>query len=121
MILEAFANGARGVTYYWYAHFDAGHFKSHAEAINIVAPIEDLFMDGTSLTNLKCNHDKLKVCGMGLNGEQAVLISNYQGIPRGTSVTIHSSASPGMPVRDLHSGKLAGGPCAPHVLRRADR
>ncbi len=68
MILEAFANGARGVTYYWYAHFDAGHFKSHAEAINIVAPIEDLFMDGTPLTNLKCSHDKLKVCGRGLNG-----------------------------------------------------
>ncbi len=108
MILEAFANGSRGVTYYWYGHFDAAHFKSHAEAINIVAPIEDLFMDGTPLTGLKCSHDKLKVCGMGLNGEQAVLVSNYQGVPRGTNVTIHSSAARNTPVRDLHSGKRIG-------------
>lgn len=109
MILEAFANGSRGVTYYWYGHFDAGHFKSHAEAINIVAPIEEIFMDGTPLANIKCGHDKLKVCGMGLKGEQAVLVSNYQGVPRGTSVTVHSSAAPGMPVHDLHSGKRIGG------------
>ncbi|MFO0428758.1 MAG: hypothetical protein ACK526_19475 [Planctomyces sp.] len=108
MILEAFANGARGVTYYWYGHFDAGHFKSHAEAINIVAPIEDIFMDGTPLTNLTCSHDKFKVCGMGLNGEQAVLISNYQGVPRGTTVMVQLSAVPGTPIYDLHSGKTIG-------------
>ena len=108
MILEAFANGARGVTYYWYAHFDAGHFKSHAEAINIVAPIEDILMDGTPLTNLKCSHNKLKVCGTGLNGEQAVLISNYQGVARGTNVTVQSSAASGTPVWDLHTNKQVG-------------
>ena len=112
MILEAFANGSRGVTYYWYGHFDAAHFQSHAEAINIVAPIEDIFMDGTPLTDLKCNHDKLKVCGMGLgagpSSEQAVLVSNYQGVARGTSVTIHTSAAPGTLVWDLHTAENLG-------------
>ena len=92
MILEAFANGSRGVTYYWYGHFDAGHFLSHAEAINIVTPIEDIFMDGAPLTDLKVNHDKLKVCGMGLvagaSAELAVLVSNYQGVPLGTNVSV---------------------------------
>ncbi len=112
MILEAFANGSRGITYYWYGHFDAAHFKSHAEAINIVAPIEDLFMDGTPLTGLKCSHDKLKVCGMGLGegstAQQAILVSNYSGVPRGTRVTIHCAAAPGTPVRDQHSEKSIG-------------
>ena len=46
MVLETLANGARGVTYYWYGDFDPGHFKYHAEAIDIVSPIEDIFVDG---------------------------------------------------------------------------
>ena len=112
MILEAFANGSRGVTYYWYGHFDAAHFQSHAEAINIVTPIEDIFMDGTPLTDLKCSHNKLKVCGLGLvtgaSAELAVLVSNYQGIPLGTNVKVRTSAAPGTPVWDMHSPKNLG-------------
>lgn len=112
MILEAFANGSRGITYYWYGHFDAAHFQSHAEAINIVAPIEDLFMDGEPLTGLKCDNAKLKLCGMGLDKgtsfQQAILVSNYAGVPRGTRVTIHCSAAPGTPIRDQHSDKQIG-------------
>lgn len=108
MILETFANGARGVTYYWYGHFDAAHFKYHAEAINIVAPIEDIFMDGVPSRGLKCNHENLKVCGMSLGSEQAVLVSNYQGVAPGTSVTIQTFAGPGTPIQDLHTGKSCG-------------
>lgn len=108
MILEAFANGARGVTYYWYGHFDAAHFKSHAEAINIVAPIEDIFMDGKPLANVRCGHENLKVCGMGLGSEQAVLVSNYRGVARGTNVTVQSSAASGTPVWDLHANNRVG-------------
>lgn len=112
MILEAFANGSRGVTYYWYGHFDAAHFQSHAEAINIVTPIEDIFMDGTPLTDLKCNDNKLKVCGMGLatdgHRELAVLVSNYQGVPLGTQATIRTSATPDTPVWDLHTSEKLG-------------
>ena len=65
-------------------------------------------MDGTPLTNLKCSHNKLKVCGTGLNGEQAVLISNYQGVARGTNVTVQSSAASGTPGWDLHTNKQVG-------------
>ncbi|MGE0608246.1 MAG: discoidin domain-containing protein [Pirellulales bacterium] len=108
MILEAFANGASGVTYYWYGHFDAGHFKSHAEAINMVAPIEDIFMDGTPLTGLTCGHGQLKVCGMGLGQDLAVLVSNYQGVSPGTGVMVQTSAAPGSPVHDCHTGQRLG-------------
>tara|TARA_R110002095_G_scaffold159024_5_gene137862 strand:+ start:3551 stop:3973 length:423 start_codon:yes stop_codon:yes gene_type:complete len=108
MILETFANGASGVTYYWYGHFDAAHFKYHAEAINIVTPIEDIFMDGIPSRGLKCSHEDIKVCGMSLGSEQAVLVSNYQGVSPGTSVMIQTTAEPGTPIQDLHTGKTLG-------------
>ena len=108
MILEAFANGARGVTYYWYGYFDAAHFKYHAEAVDIVAPIEDIFMDGEPLTGLTCSHDKMKVCGMGRGDEMAVLVSNYRGLVPGTQVTVGTAAPARTPVLDLHSGERVG-------------
>ncbi|MBI3921824.1 MAG: hypothetical protein HY318_10450, partial [Armatimonadetes bacterium] len=108
MILEAFANGSRGITYYWYGHFDAAHFKYHAEAVDIVAPIEDIFMDGKPLKGLSCSQKKIKLCGMGVGDEMAVLISNYEGVARGTKVTVKTSAKARTPVWDLHSGKKIG-------------
>lgn len=108
MILEAFANGARGITYYWYGYFDAAHFKAHAEAVDMVAPIEDIFMDGRPLTGLKASHDKIKVCGMGLGAEMAVLVSNYAGVPETARVAVQTAAKPGTPVWDLRGGKRVG-------------
>lgn len=108
MILEGFANGANGLTYYYYGNFDAGHFKYHAEAVDIVAPIEDIFMDGKPLTGLKADNEKIKVCGMGAGPEMAVLISNYSGVPTGMKITVQTPAKAGTPVWDLHSGKQIG-------------
>ena len=105
MILEAFANGANGVTYYWYGNFDAAHLKYHAEAIDLVAPIEDLFMDGKPLTGLKSGNDRIKVCGMGVGNEQAVLVSNYRGVPAGTAVAVTIPVTQRAPVWDMDSGK----------------
>ncbi len=108
MVLETLANGARGVTYYWYGHFDAAHFKHHADAVDIVAPIEDIFVDGTPLAGLECSHAQVKLCGMGLDGELAVLVSNYGGPAPATNVTVRTSAAPGRAVWDLHSGQRIG-------------
>ena len=108
MILEAFANGANGITYYWYGHFDAAHFKSHAEAIDIVAPIEDLFMDGKPLAGLKCSDERIRVCGMGMGNERAVLVSNYRGVAAGTKVTVRTGAKAGTAWWDLHAKKRIG-------------
>ncbi|MEI6501211.1 MAG: discoidin domain-containing protein [Armatimonadota bacterium] len=105
LVLETFANGARGVTYYWYGHFDAGHFKYHAEAIDLLAPIEDIFMDGKPLTGLKCSNAQLKVCGMGAGSEQAVLVANYSGVAPGTAVKLTIPVTTRTPVYDLDSGK----------------
>ena len=108
MILEAFANGARGITYYWYGHFDAAHFKYHAEAVDVVAPIEDLFMDGKPLAGLTANNATVKVCGMGVGNEVAVLVSHYGRPAPGTRVTITTPAPARTPVWDLHGCKRTG-------------
>lgn len=108
MILEAFANGSRGITYYWYGHFDAAHFKYHAEAVDIIAPIEGIFVDGKPLTGLVCSEKKVKLCGMGVGNEMAVLISNYEGLAPGTKETVKTPARSQTPVWDLHSGKRIG-------------
>jgi hypothetical protein len=108
MILEAFANGANGITYYWYGHFDAAHFKYHAEAVDIVAPVEDIFMDGKPLVGLTCSKEKVKVCGMGLGSDLVVLVSSYGGPAPGTKVTVQTSAKGRLPVWDLHSGQRLG-------------
>jgi hypothetical protein len=108
MILEGFANGARGLTYYWYGDFDPAYFMYHAQAVDLVAPVEDLFMDGTPLTGLTCDNPKAKVCGMGTPQDLAVLVSNYQGLPAGTQVKVTTSAKVGTPVWDLHTGQRLG-------------
>jgi hypothetical protein len=108
MVLEAFANGSRGVTYYWYGHFDVAHFKHHAEAVDIVAPIEALFVDGSPLLGLQCSHEQVKVCGMGLEGEAVVLVSNYGGLAPETKVTVRTPVAAKTAVWDLHSGLRIG-------------
>ena len=108
MILEAFANGARGITYYWYGDFDAAHFRYHAEAIDLVSPIEDVFVDGKPLAGLKADNAKVKICGMGLGDEKAVLLSNYQGVPAGAAVNVTVPVAQPTPVWDLHTGKRVG-------------
>ncbi|MCE5239387.1 discoidin domain-containing protein [bacterium] len=123
LILEALANGARGVTYYWYGHFDAGHFKYHAEATDLVAPLEDLFMDGKPVTGLKCDHGRIRVCGMGAGNEMAVLVSNYQGVAAGTTVQLTIPVTQRAPVRDMDSGKQIAtlSPGRPLTLRLGPR
>jgi hypothetical protein len=123
MILEAFANGANGLTYYYYGNFDAAHFKYHAEAVDLVAPIEDIFMDGQPLAGLKSSDERIKVCGMGAGDELAVLISNYRGVPAGTVVKVTIPVKSRTVVYDLDSGKPVGGvaPGQPLELRLGDR
>lgn len=105
MILEAFANGARGITYYYYANFDPLHYKYHAEAIDIVAPIEDIFADGAPIRGLTCDVDGIKLCGMAADGEMALLVSNYTGVAPGTQVTISAPVADEAQLWDMHTDR----------------
>lgn len=103
MILETFANGARGITYYAYGDFDPLHFRYHAQAIDIVTPIEDIFVDGKPIAGVTCDNAKVKVCGMRLGEELAVLVSSYQGEAEGTRVRVNIPGSPAGQLWDLHA------------------
>lgn len=123
MILEAFANGARGITYYCYGDFDPAHFMYHAQAVDLVAPIEDIFMDGKPLTGLKSSNDKVKVCGMGMDAEMAVLVSNYANLPPDTTVKVSIPVAAKTAVYDVDSGQKIAEltPGKPLELRLGDR
>jgi len=108
LVLEALANGAGGVTYYFYGNFDPWHFEYHAEAIDIVAPIEDIFADGTPIAGLTCSDERIKVCGMALGGEMAILVSNYQGVPVGTTVTVSAPVQAESELWDLQARARLG-------------
>lgn len=110
MILEAFANGAKGITYYEYGDFDPLHFKYHAEAIDIVAPVEDIFMDGRPIAALACDQARVKICGMAADGQAVILVSNYAGVKPGTKVNVSlpGGLNIGGSVWDLHSRRKIG-------------
>lgn len=108
MILESLANGSNGITYYYYGNFDPLHFKYHAEAIDIVAPIEDIFMDGMPIEGMSSDAEGVKLCGMVAGGEMAILVSNYQGAALGTNVRITAPLAAASELWDLHSGEKLG-------------
>ena len=76
--------------------------------MDIAAPVEDIFMDGQPLAGLQCSHEQVKLCGMGLDGQLAVLVSNYDGLAPETQLTVRTPAAAGTPVWDLHSGQRIG-------------
>jgi hypothetical protein len=110
MVLESFANGASGITYYEYGDFDPLHFKYHAEAIDIVAPVEDLFVDGVQIVGLRCDRPGVRLCGKTSDGEAVILVSNYTGIESGTAITVTLPADlkASGDLWDLHSRKKIG-------------
>jgi hypothetical protein len=105
MILEAFANGARGITYYAYRDFDPLHFKYHAEAIDIVAPVEDIIADGEPIEHLIPLDMNVKFCGVRLGSEAVILVSNYQGTGAGSQVSLKMLDGVKGELWDLHAKK----------------
>ena len=103
MVLAALANGARGITYYCYRDFDPLHFKYHSQAVDIVAPVEDIFVDGAPIAGLSCDRPNVKLCGMAAAGEMAVLVSNYAGLSPETRVRVSVPQQARSQVWDLHA------------------
>ncbi len=77
-ILEAFCNGARGITYYWAGQTDPLELKVIAETIDLVRPFEDIVVDGKPIQGLSADSEKVKLCGMALGDEALVLVSCYK-------------------------------------------
>ena len=77
-ILEALLNGACGITYFQYSHFDTPlDFYYHARALSEIAPYEDLIMDGEILTALEGSNKALTYSAIKKGNEMLLLIGNY--------------------------------------------
>ena len=71
-------------------------------------PVEDIFVDGVPRSGLTASHEKVKVCGMALGEEMAILVSNYAGLKPDTRVTISAPVTSRSEVWDLHARRKIG-------------
>ncbi|MBN1673122.1 MAG: hypothetical protein JXR37_18900 [Kiritimatiellae bacterium] len=83
MILEALLNGACGITYYCYTDFDTAlDFYYHAKALALLAPYENLLMDGARW-EVKADNPGLYYSAWMRGGELLLLVGNYDRAPNG--------------------------------------
>lgn len=77
MILEAYLNGAGGITYYVFRDFDPMTFYYHASALSKLAQFAPLLTKGKRIDALSSN-EKLRCSAFGRETEALVLVGNYQ-------------------------------------------
>jgi hypothetical protein len=77
MLLELFANGARGFTTFTWDGFDGLDFKYLADAMQMVVPVEDIIVDGKVIEGLKASIPDVRLAGLVNNNEMIVLVSEY--------------------------------------------
>ena len=89
MVLEAFMNGANGITYFQASDFydSPMDFYYHAKALAEIQPYEDLVMDGEVAAVEGTNADL--TYSMLVKGREALLlVGNYKAATPSTSVTL---------------------------------
>ena len=112
-ILEVFANGGSGVTYFpSSAKFDGRDYFYHAQALAIVARVEHLVGRSRVIPGdlLRASDPSTKICGVQTaGGEAAILVSNYhRARPYEVRLTFKNSAATGAKVVDVESGDSVG-------------
>ena len=89
MVLEAFLNGAGGISYYKYQDFTDSplDFYYHASALVKLRPYENLIADGT-VFELTSSRPEIICSALRRDKEILLLVSNYDGYPQAASVTL---------------------------------
>lgn len=85
-VLEALLNGAGGITYYAYWDFDnALKYAAMAKALRMIAPYEDLIMDG-ELVEIPV--DGVNTSAIRKGNEMLLLVGNYRRPDMNVSLTL---------------------------------
>ena len=102
-LLECFANGSRGVHFWSGRIWDAEGLAGLAEAIRIVAPVEDVIVNGKLVAGVTCE-PAARISGMRRGDGMFLLIADYlaQG-PRRATVTLPTPVA--CTVVDLRTNK----------------
>jgi hypothetical protein len=100
-LLECFANGSRGVHFWSGRVWDAETLAAYARAIRIVAPVEDVIVDGRLVSGVTCR-PPMRISGMQRGDEMFLLIADYRSrSPKAVEVTL--PAGPARAVIDLET------------------
>ncbi|MBR4662801.1 MAG: hypothetical protein IKO93_02905, partial [Lentisphaeria bacterium] len=99
--LEALLNGACGITYYAYWDFDnAMKYAAMAKALRMIAPYENLIMDG-AVTEIPA--DGVNTSAVRKGNEMLLLVGNYRKPDTKVSITLPFKKVE--VVRDLRDGE----------------
>ncbi len=86
-LLECYANGARGVHFWSGRVWDTESLAALARAIRIVAPVEDVLVDGELIDGVTTD-PPVRVSGMRCGREAFLLLADYRS-PTPRTVTVH--------------------------------
>lgn len=103
VILEAIAGGARGFGFWGECPLDANDQKTIAQTVNMLAPAEEIIMEGRPDDTLAKAENAMVKCVSGPKGS-LLLVSEYSRNP----LTISVSVSPTLKgkVKELPSGRV---------------
>jgi len=103
VVLECFANGARGLLFWSGRVWDTETLAAFADAVRIVAPVEDVIMDGELLEGVKTD-PTVRVSGMRNGDVIFLLLADYHNNTRGVPVTVRLPVTHPVRVVDLTTG-----------------
>ncbi len=106
-ILECFCNGSRGINFWSNRVWDADDLAGYAKAIRMIAPVEDIIVDGELL---ECEVEGPgRVSAVRSDGGIVMLVSDYHGDTDG-KVSINLKFEKDMEVVDLETGSAVDAP-----------
>ncbi|MCE5229229.1 discoidin domain-containing protein [bacterium] len=104
-LLECYANGSRGVHFWSGRVWDAETLDAHARALRMIAPVENVIMDGDLATSITCR-PAMRVSGMRKGNEMFLLITDsYEPYSGPVIVTLPGAVK--ADVIDLDTGQPA--------------
>lgn len=77
MIIEAFLNGVKGITYYSHFDFDPEDYYYHAKALALLHPYQSLFLSGAPFS-IETSNPHISISGFRNAEEALVMLGNYQ-------------------------------------------
>jgi hypothetical protein len=80
-VLEAVMGGSKGFLMwnYDYGPVTTGHMAEMSEAIRMLAPVEDIILDGNTQTGYTADKDSTHLLARELDGQTVLLVSDYLG------------------------------------------
>lgn len=102
-LLECFANGARGLLFWSGRLWDTETLAAYADAVRIVAQLEDVVVEGELLEGVKTD-PAVRVSGMRKGERMFLLVADYHAQTRGAPVTVTLPVTGAVRVVDLATG-----------------